>query len=209
MSVAVESQATYDLDDVPRIVGSSFKLGLIQAAVVFAFSLVSRFLGGPLEMILEAALILLGLAATTGLPALWTRARSGSGIAAAAGIGLGATIVFLLTDVVLLQRIGTYTNRWLAIGGGSNWWYHPVWWMAGTYLTWMGATIIANQTTRTGTPSIPGMISTVVVFAGVLGVVANVIGFPGAGWNLATFAIACLPGYALTALVSWMRVRHD
>ena len=83
------------------------------------------------------------------LPGIWTRALTIEGIAGAAGIGLGAAFVFLLIDVVLLQNIGTYTNRWWQIGG-SNWWYHPIWWMVGTFLPWIGAWILANQAARNG-----------------------------------------------------------
>ena len=82
-------------------------------------------------------------------------ARTIEGIAGAAGIGLGAAFVFLLLDVVLLQNIGTYTNRWWQIGG-SNWWYHPIWWMVGTFLPWFGAWILANQAARNGRISAVG-----------------------------------------------------
>ena len=96
----------------------------------------------------------------------------------AAGIGLAATGVFLLLDVMLLQNIGTYTDRWYAIGGGSNWWYHPVWWMAGTFLPWMGAWILANQTARNGRPSVGVAFLTVVGLAVLSAVVGILIGVP-------------------------------
>jgi len=202
MSAAVQYQRDYDLADIPLIVRSSLVLGLVQAVIVFAFSVVSRFLQGPLESALEALLLLAGLTATCALPGLWTRARTGNGIAAAAGIGLGATVAFMAIDVALLQRIGTYTNRWLEIGGGSNWWYHPVWWMAGTFLAWMGAIILANQTRKTGSPSVPAMMATAVIGALVLGAAAVLISFPGASWNVATFGVAFLGGVAVAALLS-------
>ena len=84
------------------------------------------------------------------LPGLWTRARTIEGIAGAAGIGLAAAFVFMVIDVALFQPLGLWTNRWLEIGGGANWWYHPVWWMVGTYLTWMGALVQANQAAKSG-----------------------------------------------------------
>ncbi len=162
MSAVAESHQSYDLGDVPLIVRSSIKLGIITAIVVFAFSLVSRYLSGTVEMALEA----------------------------------------------LLQRIGTYTNRWLEIGGGSNWWYHPVWWMTGTYLAWMGAVVLANQASGTGSPSIPKMTATAIVFGSVVAVVAVIIGFPGAAWSFPTFGIALLPGFAIAALFSMMSRRR-
>ena len=208
MSVAVESQQGYDIGDVPLIVRSAIKLGLMQAILVFGFSLVSRFLDGPVEVALESVLLLIGLALVAGLPGLWTKARTGDGIAAAAGIGLAATVVFLAADVAVLQPLGTYTNRWLEIGGGSNWWYHPVWWMAGTFLPWMGAVVMANQAAKSGAPSIPGLMISATVAALILGGVAVLIGFPGASWHLATFGVAFLPGIALAALLSTMGRRR-
>ncbi|MBA3344967.1 MAG: hypothetical protein H0T44_06640 [Gemmatimonadales bacterium] len=196
MHSTAELRGVHDLTSVPSIVRGSVLLGLLESVVVLLFSLGSRFLSGPVETIVLALILLAGLAGVTLLPGLWTRPRTIEGIAGAAGIGLGAAVVFLLIDVVLLQNIGTYTNRWHEIGG-SNWWYHPVWWMVGTFLPWMGAWILANQTTRNGRVSPATGFGTAVLFALVLGVVAALIGFPGAGWNLATFGVAFLPGLAL------------
>jgi hypothetical protein len=149
-----------------------------------------------------------GLAATTLLPGLWTHPRTIEGIAGAAGIGLGATAAFLVLDVALLQPLGTYTNRWLEIGGGSNWWYHPVWWMAGTFLPWMGAWILANQLERNGRTSAVAAFATALVFAAVAAVAAVLVGFPGARWNLATFGVAFLPGLAVATAFSAMGTRR-
>ncbi len=208
MSAVAESHQAYDLGDIPLIVRSSIKLGIITAIVVFAFSLVSRYLDGTVEVALEALLLVAGVALVAGLPAVWTKARTGAGIANAAGVGLGATMAFMAIDVILLQRIGTYTNRWLEIGGGSNWWYHPVWWMTGTFLAWMGAIIVANQTSGTDSPSIPRMMITAVVFGVVVGAAAAIIGFPGAALSFPTFGIALLPGFAIAALFSTMGRRR-
>jgi hypothetical protein len=208
MSAVAESHQSYDLGDVPLIVRSSIKLGIITAIVVFAFSLVSRYLSGTVEVALEALLLVIGVSFVAGLPAVWTKARTGDGIAAAAGVGLGGTVAFMAVDVILLQRIGTYTNRWLEIGGGSNWWYHPVWWMTGTYLAWMGAVVLANQASGTGSPSIPKMTATAIVFGSVVAVVAVIIGFPGAAWSFPTFGISLLPGFAIAALFSMMSRRR-
>src|SRR3954469_13866628 len=137
MHSAVELRADHDLTGVPAIVRGSVKLGLLESAVVLVISLVSRLLpNGALQTAALAVIVLIGLAVVTLLPGLWTRPRTIEGIAGAAGIGLGASVVFLLLDVMLLQNIGTYTNRWYQIGGGSNWWYHPVWWMVGTFIPW-------------------------------------------------------------------------
>jgi hypothetical protein len=142
------------------------------------------------------------------LPGLWIRPRTIEGIAGAAGVGLGAAGVFLLVDITLLQNIGTYTDRWYAVGGGSNWWYHPVWWMVGAFLPWMGAWILANQTERQGAPSAPSGFAMAVGLGIVTAVLAVLLGFPGAHWTLATFAVAFLPGLVLATVVSAVGARR-
>ena len=208
MDSAAELYRDHDVTDVPSIVRGAVLLGLFEAVMVLLVSLASRFLSGPLETLALAILLLAGLAPVTLLPGLWTRARTIEGIAGAAGIGLGATFVFLLLDVVLLQHIGTYTNRWYQIGG-SNWWYHPIWWMTGTFLPWLGAWILANQAERNGRVSAPAAFVTALGFAVAAAVAAVLIGFPGAGWNVPTFAVAFLPGLALATALSALGTRRS
>jgi hypothetical protein len=201
MTSVAHSSTTADYTEVPFVVRSGVILGVIQSGLVLAFSLGSRFLAGTPELVVRSIIVLIGIAATTLLPGTWTRARRIEGIAGAAGIGLMAAGVFLLIDSLILQRFGTYTNRWLAIGGGSNWWYHPVWWMAGTYLSWMGAWALANQADRGGANPIMVLVIALVftAIAGALGVVLHV---PYAAWTLGNFAVAFLVGIALTVLVT-------
>ena len=207
MASAAELQRDYDVTDVPSIVRGAVLLGLFEAVVVLLFSLATRLLNGPLETVVLVILLAVSLAPVTLLPGLWTRARSIEGIAGAAGIGLGAAFVFLLVDVALLQNIGTYTNRWWEIGR-SNWWYHPIWWMAGTFLPWLGAWILANQAERNGRVSVPAAFGTAVGFAVVVAVIAVLIGFPGAHWNVTTFGVAFLPGLALATVLSGLGTRR-
>ena len=207
MTSAVQSSTSADYTEVPFVVRSGVMLGILQSVLVFAFSFASRLLEGTPELIVRAIILLIGIGATTLLPGIWTRARTIEGIAGAAGIGLMATGVFLVVDALLLQNLGTYTNRWLAIGGGSNWWYHPVWWMVGTYLPWMGAWILAHQADRGQRQSIVPMMTGALAFTVLVGVAAVLIHFPGARWNVATFGIAFLPGLALATLFSGMRRR--
>jgi hypothetical protein len=208
MDSAAELHRDHDVTDVPSIARGAVLLGLFEAVMVLLVSLASRFLSGPLETVALAILLLAGLAPVTLLPGIWTRARTIEGIAGAAGIGLGATFVFLLLDVVLLQHIGTYTNRWYQIGG-SNWWYHPIWWMTGTFLPWLGAWILANQAERNGRVSAPAAFATAVGFAVAAAVAAVLVGFPGAGWNVPTFAVAFLPGLALATALSALGTRRS
>ena len=203
-----EVKGEYDLTRVPMIVQGAVKLGLLEAIVVLLFSLASRFLGGVAEVAVCGIILIAGLAAVTFLPGLWTRPRTIEGIAGAAGIGLAATAVFLLVDVTLLQNIGTYTNRWYEVGGGSNWWYHPVWWMVGTFLPWLGAWILANQTVSDGRPSPLAGFGMALAGAIVVGIAAVLLGFPGAQWSLATFGLAFLPGLVLATVLSAMGKRR-
>ena len=202
MTSTAELKREYDVTAVPWIVMGSVKLGLLETILVLLFSLASRFLSGVIETIVGTLVILAGLAVVTMLPGLWTRPRTIEGIAGAAGIGLGATGVFLLLDVMLLQNIGTYTNRWYEIGGGSNWWYHPVWWMVGTFLPWMGAWILANRASMNSRSAAINGLVTGLVSAIVLGAIAILAGFPGADWTVGTFAVAFLPGLVIATIVS-------
>jgi hypothetical protein len=208
MSSTAELRGEYDLTRVPMIVQGAVKLGLVETILVLLFALASRLLDGIAELVVCGVILIAGLATVTLLPGLWTRPRTIEGIAGAAGIGLGAAGVFLLLDVSLLQNIGTYTNRWYEIGGGSNWWYHPVWWMAGTFLPWMGAWILANQTVRDGGTSPLQGFGMALGATVLLAAAAVLLGFPGARWNLATFAVAFLPGLALATALSAMGKRR-
>ena len=205
MGSAVELPGEYDLTAVPRVVRGAVILGTIESVVVALMSLITRLTGGVVEAVIGGIVLLAGLTLVTTLPGIWTRARTIEGIAGAAGIGLAAAGVFLLFDVILLQPFGTYTHRWLAIGGGSNWWYHPVWWMAGTFLPWMGALILASLSDRGRQPSAVGVMVPAVIASALLAVLAIVLHFPGAHWSLGTFGVAFLPGVALAAAVSSFR----
>jgi len=207
MTSTAELKGDYDLTRVPMIVQGGVKLGLLESILVLLFSLATRFLGGLPEQLVGGIIVAVGLAAVSLLPGSWTRPRTIEGIAGAAAIGLAATVVFLLVDVTLLQNIGTYSHRWYDIGGGSNWWYHPVWWMVGTYLSWLGGWILANQTRKSGAPSLPGLAILLGICTVVCGVIAVVVKFPGAGWNVPTFGVAVLPGLALATTISVLGAR--
>ena len=202
MTSVADTRRDYDYTALSHVLRRAVVLGVVTAVVVVALAFVTRLMDGILETAVGAVVLLFGITAVTVLPGLWTRARTIEGIAGAAGIGLAATVVFLLIDVALLQPLGVYTNRWREIGGGSNWWYHPVWWMAGTFLPWMGALVVANRARRGRSDSVGGVMGIAIVATLLLGALAVVAGFPGAGWNLSTFGVAFLPGIAVAALVS-------
>ena len=199
---SVAQTSTFDRTDVPHVLKAGTKLGLIQCIFVALFGILQVRLEGPVELVVCGLIFLVALAITIVMPGMDTRARSIEGIAGAAGVGLWAAIIFLIVDVVLFQPLGLWTNRWLQIGGGSNWWYHPVWWMVGTYLTWMGAWVLSNQAAKTGQTSPLALVGGTIVLALVVLAIAVVIGFPLAGWNLGSFSIAVLPALALLTLVT-------
>jgi hypothetical protein len=208
MTSAVNVRGAHDQTDVPSIVRAAIKLGVLETVLVLLGSFASRFLEGPLELLVLGTIVALGIAAVAVLPGIWTQALTIEGIAAAAAIGLGATIVFLFLDIALLQPIGTYTHRWYQVGGGSNWWYHPIWWMAGTFVPWMGAWVLANQRER-GSVSVSRLLVTTLVLTLALGALAAAVHLPLAGWNLPTFAVAVLPGLALAAVLSSLGRRRS
>jgi hypothetical protein len=206
MTATVPMQATQDRTDLPTIVRSGVKLGLLQCALIAAFAVLEVRLDGTAEFVVCGLILLAGIAATIVLPGLWTRARTIEGIAGAAGIGLAAAWTFLIVDIVLFQPVHLYTNRWLEIGGGSNWWYHPVWWMVGTYLTWQGAWIQANQAARSGNSNPAALVVNTVVLAVVCLSVAMALHIPNAAWGLGGFAVGVLPALAILTALTALRV---
>lgn len=209
MASAVQLEGDADNTNLQRVVRGSITLALMQAVFVVLVSVVNKSFDGTIDHALTGVLVFIGTAITVFYPGTLTRPRTIEGIAGAAGIGLGATWVFLLIDAFLLQNFHVYTNRWREIGGGSIWWYLPVWWMVGTYLSWMGGWILANQARKSGTTSVPGAIILVTCTTACCGSIAAVTHFPGAAWTVATFAIAALPGLALANIVSALGARRS
>lgn len=206
MATAVRYDAPESLD-IPRVVRSAVILGVVHTVCVVLVSIINRAFEGVVDSVLTGVIVVIGLAATIFLPAIWLRVRGIDGISAAAGIGLGAALVFMVIDPLLLQPFGVYTNRWHEVGGGSNWWYHPVWWMLSAFLAWMGAWTVANHARRDA--SIGAAAIMIVVLTGVVGTLAAVAHFPGAGWNVPTFAVAVLPALALATLISDRTARRS
>ncbi len=202
MATAARIDSPFDTTEVPRIVRGSILLGLAQAVCVFLVSVINKNLDGTADHALTAMVVAVGATVTIFWPGILTRPRTIEGIAGAAGIGLGASWAFLGFDVAILQPLHTYTNRWAQIGGFSYWWYLPVWWMVGTYLSWMGGWILSNQANRSGSVSLPSSIGLVGLLTGGCGALATMLHFPGAGWNVPTFALAVLPALALGTLVT-------
>jgi hypothetical protein len=200
MSASV-APTTTDRSDFRTVMVSGTKLGALTATAVVLFLLVSRF--APEEGVrrgLEALVVLVAGVLVSLLPGRWTAARHVEGIAGAAAIGLWGTIVFMAIDIVLLRPVKAYPWTWDAIGGGSTWWYLPVWWMLGTFLAWMGAIITAAQAAR-GEATLVRTAAPAIVGAVLLVTVARLVGLQlalpvqaGAGFTivLAVLAVVAL-----------------
>jgi hypothetical protein len=143
---ATAAPAQSDRSDFRTVTVGGAKLGVITAFAVVVFLAASRVVpSGVLRSGVEALIVLAAGVAVSFLPAQWTAARQVEGIAGAAAIGLVGTVAFMAIDIVLLRPFQAYPWTWDAIGGGSSWWYLPVWWMLGTFLAWMGAIVTARQ----------------------------------------------------------------
>src|SRR6266566_436560 len=155
MSAVVEPSAT-DRSDLRTVLtgGTRIGLGIAAAVVVYLLSAKDVPAGGGLRAGVETLLVLAAGTAAAFLPGTWCVARNVEGIAGAAAMGLWGTIVFSIVDIVLLRPFKVYPWTWDAVGGGTTWWYLPMWWILGTFLAWMGGTRIALRAARCGLAAI-------------------------------------------------------
>jgi hypothetical protein len=167
---ATLAPTTIDRSDARTVLTGGTNLGVVTAVAVVLYLWVSKHVpaAGSLRGGVEALLVLGAGTAVTFLPGRWCAARSVEGIAGAAGMGLWGAIVFTVVDIVLLRPLKAYPWTWDAVGGGSTWWYLPIWWMFATFLAWMGGTLTAtapdrSSLLRTAAPALIGA----VVIAGV------------------------------------------
>lgn len=175
---ATAAPVASDRSDFRTVTIGGAKLGAAMGVAVVAFLAASRLVPevGGLRGGIEALIVLAAGVAAGFLPGQWTAARSTEGIAGAAAIGLVGTVVFSAIDIGVLRPFKAYPWTWDAIGGGSTWWYLPVWWMLGTFLAWMGGIVTAagNEATL-GRRALPAVAVTIVVAA-----VARLAGAPAA-----------------------------
>jgi hypothetical protein len=144
-------EAETDRTDFTHILVSGTRVGAAIGAAVIVYLLVSRYVpGGFARAVLQAVIVLTAAVAASLLPARWAMARSPQGMAGAAAIGLWGTIVFMAIDIIVLRPVKAYPWTWDAVGGGSTWWYLPVWWMLGTFVAWMGGLLTAGRAARGG-----------------------------------------------------------
>ena len=141
--------------DVRTIVGGGVVLGALTALGVAVFSLASRALEGTAEVVVQSVVVLIGGAVASYLPAHLVRPRHVDGIAWAALVGLLGSLAFTAVDAAVLRPAGVYHWTWDAVGGGSGFWYVPVWWMGSATFAWLGAWIVAVLARGGRTPKIP------------------------------------------------------
>jgi len=157
---------TIDRSDFRHILVSGAKVGVAIAGAVIVYLAVSRLVpAGVVRALLQTIIVLAAGVAASFLPASWATARTTQGIASAAAIGLWGTIVFMAIDIILLRPFHAFPWTWDAVGGGSTWWYLPIWWMLGTFVAWMGALFTAGRAARSGDVSIRALALPVVIGA--------------------------------------------
>src|SRR5438093_12739041 len=160
---ATAAPAPSDRSGCRTVTSGGAAVGVVTAVAVVACLAASRRLpdvrGGVESLIVLAAGITVAF-----LPAQRTGARGVDGIAGAAAVGLVGTVVFSAIDIVLLRPFKAYPWTWDAIGGGSTWWYLPVWWMLGTFVAWMGGIVTAaGGETILARRVLPAVAATIVV----------------------------------------------
>src|SRR6266571_2847075 len=166
------TSATVDRSEFRLVLLSGTIVGAATAVAVILFLLVSRLLPAGLgTSVLLMIIVLAGGVAAAFLPGFFAGSRTTQGIASAAAIGLWGTIVFMAIDIILLRPFKAYPWTWDAVGGGSTWWYLPVWWMLGTFLAWMGGVVTAGRAAHGGDVSIPALALPVVVGAALIALV--------------------------------------
>ena len=195
------AQPTADRSEVRVILLGGIRLGILTTAGVVAFALLSRPLSGPVEVVVQSALLVLGGVAFGYVPSLSTRPRTVDGIAWSAMVGLLGALVFTVLDTAMLRPAHLYHWTWDQIGGGSGFWYVPVWWMGSAVLAWLGAwnVAIAARGSREPMPLAIGVVTAglaVVLFG--LGVALRLLPVHAASMALA-FAVGLVLHVALAA----------
>src|SRR6266508_2821972 len=191
-----------DRSEFRHVLLSGTIVGVVTAVLVILYLVVSRLLSpGITPSLLQAILVLAGGVAAAFLPGFFAASRTTQGVASAAAIGLWGTIVFMAIDIVVLRPmnhvVGTYPWTWDAVGGGSTWWYLPIWWMLGTFLAWMGGLVTAAGSEATlGRRALPPVAATIVL-ALIVRLAGVTLALPVATGGAFTLVLAAL---ALVAL---------
>ncbi len=177
---------TQTRNDVRTIVGAGTTLGLVTVVGVVVFALLSRALTGTPELIIQSVLIVFGGAVFAYYPSMMVRPRDVDSIAWAALVGLLGALVYTVIDTAVLRPLDLYHWTWDEIGGGSGFWYIPVWWMGSATLAWLGAWVF-SIVGRSGPVNIVATAGTTVVLAVII---FAVLGLTVAPFHSAVMALA-------------------
>jgi hypothetical protein len=152
------SATTVDRSEFRHVLSSGTIVGAVTAVAVIVYLVVARLVSpGIIASLLEAIIVLVAAVLVTFLPGFFATSRTVQGVAGAAAIGLWGTIVFMAVDIILLRPFKAYPWTWDAVGGGSTWWYLPIWWMLGTLLAWLGGLVTAGRAARGGNTAITSL----------------------------------------------------
>ena len=199
-------QPVTDRADVRTIVGGGAVLGALTTVGVAVFALASRPLSGMTETVVQSALILLGAAVFCYFPAARVRPANVDGIAWAALLGLMGALFFTAFDTVLLRPLSVYHWTWDQVGGGSGFWYIPVWWMGSATLAWLGGWITTFAKADDAERSLlPTVVTTVII--GII-VFAVLVGLRIAPAHSAVMALGVTLGLPIHVLGAWLRARR-
>lgn len=197
--MSTSAVATMDRSDFRNVLVSGTKVGVVTGIAVVAYLVLMRFLpAGVARDAILSVLVLVAGALVSLLPGEWAGSRNTEGVAGAAAIGLWGSITFMAIDVLLLRPFKAFPWTWDAIGGGSTWWYLPIWWMLGTFLAWMGGMLTAGRHAR-GPTTLVATALPVVIGAVVLAAAGKLAGLPvilpvlvGASYTVSLAVLALL-----------------
>jgi hypothetical protein len=187
--------ATADRSEFRHVLSSGTIVGAVTGAAVILYLVISRLVpAGIIEALLQAIIVIAAAVAAAFLPAFLATSRTVQGVATAAAIGLWGTIVFMAIDIILLRPFKAYPWTWDAVGGGSTWWYLPIWWMLGTLVAWMGGIVTAGRAARGGNTAIQSL-----AIAPVAGALGGALGL-GLG-GVVYLPVAAGVGFVVTLIV--------
>ena len=175
-SASSASAAALERRDVRTIVGGGVKLGVATVVGVVVFVLLSRALSGRVEVVVQSIVVLAGGALASYLPAYWVRPCTIDAIGWSTLLGFLGAVVFTFIDTAVLRPVQLYPWTWDAIGGGSGWWYIPIWWMGSAFLAWLGAWVYSARAQGAAVVNVPGLAAQTVGLALVLFVLLKVTG---------------------------------
>ncbi len=184
------------------LVSGGIKVGLVTVAGVALFALLSRVLSGSAEVLVQTLIVFAGGSLAAYLPAILIRPRDIDGIGWTCLLAVIGFAAFTVIDTIVLRPLNLYHWTWDAVGGGSGWWYLPVWFMASAFLAWLGGLVHSVRARKEGDLPLARLAGQTVAIAALLFVLLGVtVRFHGAVAALA-FALALVVQVPLAVALS-------